>query len=359
MIYVTESFAPPLSEVNAYLEQIWSSKQFTNRGKLVQLLEERIRSRYKTNNVLIVNNGTIAIQIALRALKSEKSEVITTPFSYVATTSSIVWEGKTPIFADIDPETLCIDPEQVKSKITRNTAAIVATHVFGNMCDVESLEELGKAHNIPIIYDAAHCFGVNYNGKSAFNYGDISTTSFHATKLFHTGEGGAIFCDDEDLINRIYYMHNFGHKGKEEFQGLGINGKISDINAALGLANLEYIPQIVSDRKVRVEAYESGLKQANVSLPTFNKKIDRNYAYMPVIFENEDKLLKTVSALQKEEIYPRRYFYPSLDTLPYVDPADVPKAKDVSTSVLCIPLWDTIPLNKISEISTIIALNAQ
>ena len=220
MINVTQTFLPPLEEYTKYLEKIWDSKWLTNRGVLIKELERNLKDFLGVENLLMVNNGTIALQIAIKALEL-KGEIITTPFSYVATVSSIVWENCQPVFVDIDEDYLTIDETKIEEAITEKTSAILATHVYGNPCNVEAIQKIAERYNLKVIYDAAHCFGVKYKGESILNWGDISTLSFHATKVFHTGEGGAVICNNEELAHKIFYSHNFGHNGSEEFFGLG------------------------------------------------------------------------------------------------------------------------------------------
>ena len=254
MIPVTKSFLPPIEEYMAQVQRAYNNQWLTNRGELVKELEENLKSYLSTDNILITNNGTVPLQIAIKLL-GNGGEIITTPFSYVATTAAIVWEGCTPVFVDINPEYLTIDETKIEAAITEKTTCILATHVFGNPCNVEAIDAIAKKHNLKVIYDAAHCFGVKYNDKSIFEYGDVSTCSFHATKLFHTGEGGAVFCKDETLRHKIFYSHNFGHDGPLSFHGLGINGKISELQAAMGLAVWPYISDIIDKRKNVVHAY--------------------------------------------------------------------------------------------------------
>ncbi len=258
MTNVTKTFFPPLEEYQLQLERIWENQWLTNRGALVQELENKL-SEYlvlEDTKMIIMNNGTIPIQIALKLL-AKGGEVITTPFSYVATTAAIVWENCTPVFVDIHPEYLTIDETKIEAAITDRTTCILATHVFGNPCNIECIEEIAKKYQIKVIYDAAHCFGVTYRGKSIFESGDVSTCSFHATKLFHTGEGGALFARDTDLFHQCYYSHNFGHNGPLDFHGLGINGKISELQSAMGLSVLPYMGAIIEGRKNIVEQYDS------------------------------------------------------------------------------------------------------
>jgi dTDP-4-amino-4,6-dideoxygalactose transaminase len=353
MINVTQTFLPPLEEYIVYLQRIWDSKWLTNRGVLVRELEDKLKIYLGIENLLIVNNGTIALQIAIKALEL-KGEIITTPFSYVATVSSIVWENCQPVFVDIDEDYLTIDETKIEAAITDKTSAILATHVYGNPCNVEVIQAIAEKHNLKVIYDAAHCFGVKYKGKSILNWGDISTLSFHATKLFHTGEGGAIVCRDTNLVPRIFYHHNFGHKTPEEFFGLGINGKISEPNAALGLAILPYIEQIITRRQEICALYDLLLSAVNLRKLFVREGSSQNFSYYPVIFASEAKLLRAQKKLNESHIYPRRYFFPSLNNLPYVKGQDCPVAEDISNRILCLPLYDGLEKDNIEKISRIL-----
>lgn len=258
MIPVTKTFLPPIDEYKNLVERAFNNQWLTNRGELLLELETKVKNYLKTDNIIITNNGTIPLQIAVKLLGNH-SEIITTPFSYVATTAAIVWENCTPVFVDIHPEYLTIDEAKIEAAITSKTSAILATHVFGNPCNIEEIEAIAKKHNLKVIYDAAHCFGVQYNNQSVFNFGDISTCSFHATKLFHTAEGGALFCKDKELYQKLFYSHNFGHNGPLDFFGLGINGKISELQAAMGLAVLPYMETILSERSKVVSFYNNNL----------------------------------------------------------------------------------------------------
>ncbi len=341
MIPVTKTFLPPIEEYHAILKRAWDKQWITNRGELVLELEEKLKNYLSVKNIIITNNGTIPLQIAIKAMQL-KGEIITTPFSYVATTASIVWENCTPVFVDIHPEYLTIDETKIEQAITKKTTAILATHVFGNPCDVEAIETIAKKHNLKVIYDAAHCFGVKYKNQSIFNYGDVSTCSFHATKLFHTGEGGAMFCNDDDLNHKLFYSHNFGHNGPLAFHGLGINGKISELQAAMGLAMFPYINEIISERKKVVNHYNECLDFSKIKKLKIRENTEWNYSYYPVTFESEEKLLIAMNNLNKENIFPRRYFYPSLSSLSYVKKYYVPDAERVSKSILCLPLYVNI-----------------
>ena len=337
MINVTQTFLPPLEEYTEILKQVWESKWLTNRGNLVQLLEAKLREYLGVENILAVNNGTVALQISIKALEL-KGEIITTPFSYVATVSSIVWENCTPVFVDIAGEYLTIDETRIEAAITDRTTAILATHVYGNPCNVEAIQEIAERHNLKVIYDAAHCFGVKYKGESILNRGDVSTLSFHATKLFHTGEGGAIVCTDKKLAEKVFSHHNFGHNGPEEFFGLGVNGKISELSAAMGLAVLPYLDEIFTKRKSVCDAYDAAFAGRDLLTIKLREGTEWNFSHYPVIFQSEAIMLKAKAAMNEAAIFPRRYFYPSLNRLPYVDFIEMPVAEDLSGRILCLPL---------------------
>lgn len=340
-IPVTKPFFPPLEEYQSYLTEVWEREYITNNGPLVQELEVRLNKRLGTHNLVYVSNGTIALQIAIKALEL-RGEIITTPFSYVATTSSIVWEGCTPVFVDIDEKSLNIDPNLIEEAITENSSAILATHVFGNPCDIEAIQQIADRHDLKVIYDASHCFGVTYKGQSIFNYGDISTTSFHATKLYHTVEGGGIFARNEQLNEKIQFMRNFGHDGPGNFNCLGINGKNSEVHAAMGLCNLNYIGRILKSRKQQSLIYDKLFqKNSTIQKQVIHNHTKYNYAYYPVIFENENLLLESINNLEAKGISPRRYFYPSLTELPYVRGCN-PISERISKKVLCLPLYDDL-----------------
>lgn len=354
-IRVTETFLPPQEEYQAILNRAWEKNWLTNRGVLVEELECNIKQFLGVSNVIATTNGTLPLQIAIKGLNI-KGEVITTPFSYVATTSCIVWEGCTPVFVDIHPEYLTIDESKIEVAITHKTSAILATHVYGNPCNVEAIERIAERYNLRVIYDAAHSFGVRYKEKSMFNYGDVSTCSFHATKLFHTGEGGALFCKDE-YYDTMFYHHNFGHFGEEDYHGLGINAKMSELQATMGLAILPYFDFILEQRKSVVEIYDQGLKDLNVRLLKIREETQWNYSYYPVIFNAESDLLRIKRALEDQEIFPRRYFFPSLNKLPYVKQKNCFVGESIAQRVLCLPLYVGLDVKKIEDIINIIKVN--
>ena len=338
MIPITKPFSPPIEEYQKLLTDIWKRNWFTNNGPLVKKLEFQLKDYLELKNLLYVCNGTIAIQIALKALGITK-KVITTPFSFVATTSSLVWEGCTPVFVDIDSETFNIDASKIEASIDEDTEAILATHCFGNPCDIEAIEKIAKKHELKVIYDAAHCFGTSYKGKSVFEYGDISITSFHATKLFHTIEGGAVFTQDTEILKRMAYQRNFGHDGHEQYNGVGINGKNSEFHAAMGLVNLSHISSILEQRKKLCQNYDSLLMNLSVQKQNIASEVGYNYAYYPILFKTEELTLQMMAALEKHDIATRRYFYPSLSTLDYVGKFDTPCSNDIASRILCLPLY--------------------
>jgi dTDP-4-amino-4,6-dideoxygalactose transaminase len=338
VINVTKTFLPDYQLYSSYLKRAWDAVWLTNRGELTLELEAKIKKKYSINHIIITNNGTIPIQIALKLLGNQ-GEIITTPFSYVATTSAIIWENCKPVFVDIHPELLTIDETKIEAAITPKTTAILATHVFGNPCHVEAIEKIAKKHNLYVIYDAAHCFGVTYNGNSIFNYGDVSTCSFHATKIFHSGEGGAMFCNDDKLFHKLYYSHNFGHNGPVDFHGLGINAKISELQSAMGLAVFDNLEFIFEERRKVVEFYLKNLNFDKVTTMKIRENTEWNYSYFPVIFQSEEELLSAQKRLNEAEIFPRRYFYPSLNTIDFVNGETMPISESIASRILCLPLY--------------------
>jgi dTDP-4-amino-4,6-dideoxygalactose transaminase len=348
MINVTKPFLPPKEEYDRYLTGIWERNWITNHGPLVNELEAKLKEHLGVPHLLFLNNGTIALQIAIKALQL-KGEIITTPFSYVATTSSIVWEGCTPVFADIDADTFNIDPSKIEEQITVNTSAILATHVFGNPCDVEAIDAIAAKYQLPVIYDAAHCFGTNYKMQSVFNFGTISTVSFHATKLFHTGEGGAVITRQPATHKTMSYLRNFGHESPVDFAMIGVNGKSSELHAAMGLSVLPYIPA-----KELSAYYDEVLKNLPVKKQTLLDADGYNYSYYPVVFESEDLLKQAITELNRHNIFPRRYFYPSLNTLNYVQEQACPVSERIAARILCLPMYYDLAKEDIYRIAEVL-----
>lgn len=354
MVNVTKPFLPPKEKYKELIDGIWERGWLTNNGPLVVDLEDQLKRHLNVPNLLFLSNGTIALQIAIKAL-SLKGEVITTPFSYVATTSTIIWENCTPVFVDIDEASLNIDPAKIEAAITDKTTAILATHVYGNPCDISAIATIAQKHDLKVVYDAAHCFRTKYEDQSVFNFGDISTISFHATKLFHTGEGGAVVTTDNELNYKMEKLRNFGHNGPTDFVTVGVNGKNSEFHAAMGLANLPYIEDILKVRKYQYQYYYNELNSKKIRFISINKKAQFNYAYCPVIFKTEKDLLKVVQVLNDNYIYPRRYFYPSLNTLDYLSARqDCPISETLSSRVLSLPLYHVLEDSSINMICNLI-----
>ena len=336
-VYVTKSFMPPIEEYNKYVSGIFEHGILTNQGPYVKELEQKLSNFLGVDNFHYVTNGTVALQLALAALDINDGEIITTPFSYVATTSSILWQRCKPVFVDIEPNNFTIDVNKIESAITKNTKAIMAVHVFGYACDVEKIEQIAKKYSLKVIYDGAHAFGSKYKGKSLLSYGDISTCSFHATKLFHTVEGGACIVRDKSVSDKLEYQKRFGHQGDTHYI-LGINAKQSEFHAAMGLANYPYIDDIITSRKETSKLYDAELVGV-LDRPKIQSDLEYNYAYYPVLFKNETELQNAFDALEKKDIFPRRYFYPSLNMLPYVPSKTCPVSESVSIRIACLPLY--------------------
>jgi dTDP-4-amino-4,6-dideoxygalactose transaminase len=355
MINVTRTDLPPLEDYIQYLGQIWSSKWVTNDGELVKLLERRLMDYLNVKNLLLVSNGTSALQIALKSFKIN-GEVITTPFTFVATTNSILWENLTPVFADIDPETYNIDPSDVEKKITKKTSAIIAVHIYGNPCYVDELQEIAKNNDLTLIYDAAHAFGVKYNNKSVLNFGDLSTLSFHATKIFNTAEGGAIVVKDDVMFEKIKLMRNHGIKSEERVILPGINAKLNEFQAALGLCNLKYIKEKRDQRKKIYEYYINNLKVLNNIQFQKITASHYNYAYMPVFFKDVETRDNIYSELKKNNINSRKYFFPLTSDFDYIKKEDfrVEIATDIASKILCLPLYPDLKRGQVKEITDII-----
>jgi dTDP-4-amino-4,6-dideoxygalactose transaminase len=354
MIPVTKPFLPAINNYENYLKGIWQRQWLTNMGPLASDLEIKLKNHLNLNHLLFVTNGTVALQMAIKALDL-RGEIITTPFSFIATTSCIVWEGAKPVFVDIDEHTLNIDATKIEAAINENTCAILATHVYGNPCDVIAIEKIAKKHNLKVIYDGAHAFGVKVEGASVFSFGDISTCSLHATKLYHTVEGGLVVTQEAELLKRLAHIRNFGFNGPETFNELGINGKNSEFHAAMGLANLSYINEIHEKRKAISERYKFNLEGLNIRYQAWHKKSENNYAYFPIIFDNEELMHKCIRELSAHEIFTRRYFYPSLaNTLPYLPQQTMEVTDNVSKRILCLPLYTDLTFEEVDLITRLI-----
>lgn len=353
--YVSVPSLSPIEEFVDILKDAWENRILTHNGPLVQLLEKKVNQYLETQNTVAVTNGTIALQIAIRALDLQ-GEIITTPFSWIATASAIRWENCTPVFVDIEEETFNIDPKKIEAAITPRTCAIMPVHVFSNPADINLIEEIAKKHNLKTIYDAAHAFGVNYKGKSVMEYGDVSCTSFHATKVFNTGEGGACFTQEEELFEKIKRIRFFGHNDDKEIVEDGINGKLTEIHAAIGLANLPMLNSVIEKRKQIFSLYQNALKDLDdIKFQTFNPE-EYNYSYMPIVFPSEKICLGIMDKLSEQNAYPRRYFFPSLNTIKVVgNYIPMPVSESISKRILCLPSNNDLAYQDVEEIAEIIA----
>jgi dTDP-4-amino-4,6-dideoxygalactose transaminase len=340
MINVTKTYLPDKARFQVYLDQIYASGWLTNNGILVQRLEEELKKFLHAEYVILTVNGTCALQLAYKML-GLTGEVITTPFTFVATVSSLVWEGLTPVFVDIDENTLNINPEKITEKITDKTSAILPVHVFGNVCDVEKIGKIASDHHLNVLYDAAHAFDVQLGDKNVSEFGDVSVYSFHSTKIFHTIEGGAVVVKSKELYEKGLLMRNFGIPGYDRITELGVNFKMNEFQAAMGLCVFDDFKAISVERKEVFNRYHRAFReQKKVRLQQVNKEVTRNFSYFPVIFKSEERLTEVKDRLNKDAIYPRRYFYPSLNELPYLkDRQSVPIAESIASRILCLPLF--------------------
>lgn len=353
IIPITKAFLPTLSKFQEYVKEIWESGQLTNQGVLLKEFEKQLQDFLKTPNINFVTNGTIALQLALRALDITEGEIITTPFSYVATVSSILWERCSPVFVDIKNDTFCIDPEKIERSITKDTKAIMAVHVFGYPCEVEKIKKIASKHNLKVIYDGAHAFGSIYKGKSLLTHGDISTCSFHSTKLFHTIEGGCVIVKDSEINNKVEMIKRFGHNFDDHIC-LGINAKSSEFQAAMGLCNFDELENIISERKKISNFYDYILKN-NFQRPLIPEDFEYNHAYYPIVPASEQETLKIIKELNNINVFPRRYFYPSLNTLKYLqETSKCPISENISSRILCLPLYNGLSFNDVENICEVI-----
>lgn len=362
-IYVTQPFLPSLEEYMPYLEQIWDSKWLTNGGPFHQELEEKLSNYLGVDHLALFANGTLALVTALQALRIT-GEVITTPFSFVATAHSLLWNGIKPVFVDIDPGTFNLNPEKIEAAITPQTTAIMPVHVYGKPCDVEKIQEIADLYGLKIIYDAAHAFGVRYKGESLLRHGDLSTLSFHATKVFTTFEGGAIICPDAKTKRRIDDLKNFGYNGEVTVVAPGINAKMNELQAAFGLLQLKHIDQAIQRRKAIDAQYRKLLSNVEgISCTPVSTDTIYNYAYFPILVGKEYTITRDElnDKLRRYGIFPRRYFYPLISEfpmyrgLPSAAPSNLPIAKATADRVLCLPIYPALEHDSVMRIASIIA----
>jgi dTDP-4-amino-4,6-dideoxygalactose transaminase len=355
MIPFTKPYLPPFEKAGKLMQEIWQRKWVTNNGPLVNEFELKLKEKLNINHFLYLANGTLALQLALKTLPP-KGEIITTPFSFIASSSSILWENHSVVFADIDARTFTIDPKQVEKLITPDTSAILATNVFGNTCDIEALEKICRHNNLKLIFDSCHCFGTTYNERSVFDYGDISITSFHATKIVHSIEGGGIFTPDPKLLKTLAAMRNFGQDESFEITNVGINAKNSELHAAIGLLNLEESETLLEKRKDQWVHYQNYL-QKDIQLMEINEKCGYNYSMFPIVFKTKSDKGRIVSILNENTIYPKPYFFPSLNTLSFINYQPCPVSESLAERIICLPLFDELSKEEIDMVCRIILRN--
>lgn len=351
-VYVTKTYVPDTGEYVSILHEALEKNWITNHGELERRLTEKLKAYFNVPCLSLCANGTLALQLALRACNVRGGEVITTPFTYVATSTAVDWEGALPVFAEISPDTLMPTAESVAACITEKTRAILCVHVFGFPAPVEELQNLADEHGIPLIFDAAHAFGVVYKNRPLPSYGNISACSFHATKIFHTVEGGAVLCRDAELAEKLCLLGSFGHVN-DEYKCVGINAKMSEFHAAMGLAVFPHLEEIWNARRKIVSYYDESLPFGRMSRPRLNPAVQRqNYAYYPVLMENEDQVLRLRDNLARKNIFIRRYFHPSLDTLEYLPHRnECPVSRDIAGRICCLPLSHDMPLRVVQDVA--------
>lgn len=362
-IYVTQPSLPKIDDFILYLQEIWDSKWLTNQGKFHQEFEKKLGEYLGVKYVSLFTNGTLALITALQALRIS-GEVITTPYSFVATTHALWWNGIKPVFVDVEPEYCNLDPNKIEAAITPKTTAILPVHVYGDPCDVEAIQNIADIYGLKVIYDAAHAFGVEINGTSVLNFGDLSVLSFHATKVFTTFEGGAIICHDEKIKKRIDFLKNFGFADEITVVAPGINAKMSEFQAAIGLLQLKYVDRYIKSRKIITEMYKKEL--SNIKGIRFLNKVKgvrHNYAYFPIFIDekeygmNRDELYKK---LKEHNIHGRRYFYPLISNfstykgLDSAKPNNLPVANRIARQVICLPIYPNLDRDVIAKIGKII-----
>jgi len=351
MIPVTRPYLPEMSRYLEYISRCYENCQLTNNGPMVQELKARLEDYLSVKNLLPVANGTLALQIAYKAL-GVSGKAVTTPFSFVATSSSLKWERIEPVFADINEKTLNLCPEKTNEVLDQDVTALVPVHVYGNPCDVGTFDQIAEDHGLKVIYDAAHAFGVRLDGRSILQWGDAATLSFHATKVFHTVEGGAIVFKKKEDYERACRLINFGYE-KGEVVDEGINAKMSEFHAAMGLCMLDEIETVLQKRREVHYRYYDALKE-HFEMPLWMEGATRNYGYFPVLFPSEDALLQTQKRLNEAGIFPRRYFYPSLETLGYCRPSGRNLiSMDRARRVLCLPIYPRLSLDMQEKIVSI------
>lgn len=364
-VFVAQPDLPPLEDFIPSLEKIWANRTLTNNGPFHQQLEHALRDYLGVPEIVLFNNGTIALIAALKALglAEGKAEVITTPYSFVATAHSLLWNNMQPVFVDIDPATFNLDPMKIEAAITPRTAAILPVHCYGNPCDVDAIREIAERHELRVIYDAAHAFGVRDNGGSILRHGDLSVLSFHATKVFNTVEGGAVICHDAKTRQRLCSLRNFGIVDEVTVEDVGINGKMSEIHAAFGLLQLEHVDDAIARRREIDARYRDALRDVDgIRVPPKGDHAASNYAYFPILVEPEYPLRRDAlyQELKDSNIFARRYFYPLITDFPMyrnlasAADANLPVARNIAERVLCLPIYPDLDSETVSKIAGLI-----
>lgn len=361
--FVTQPYLPPLEDFLPYLEEMWRNRILTNGGPFHQKLETELAAHLGVPHISLFANATIALITALQALEI-KGEVITTPYSFVATAHALIWNGIKPVFVDIEPDTFNLDPRKIAAAITPNTTAIMPVHCYGRPCDVDHIRDIADKHHLRVIYDAAHAFGVQLNGESLLRHGDLSVLSFHATKVFHTFEGGAIISPDAATKLRIDQLKNFGFVDETTVVAAGINGKMSEVSAAMGLLQLRHVEDVLKGRQLVEERYRSCLAGVNgLVIPGVDANATRNHSYFPILITPDYQLSRDAlyERLRQHGIFTRRYFYPLISRFPMYEhlpssaPGNLPVAERIAAQVLCLPIYPGLAIDEVDRISHIIA----
>jgi dTDP-4-amino-4,6-dideoxygalactose transaminase len=361
-IYVTQPYLPPLNEFLPYLERIWESRQLTNGGPLHEEFECKLAEYLGVDHLSLFANGTLALVTALQALRIT-GEVITTPYSFVATAHALLWNGIRPVFADINPATYNLDPERIESAITPQTTAIMPVHCYGNPCDVERIQHIADIHGLKVIYDAAHCFGVKQDDRSILRFGDLSILSFHATKVFNTFEGGAIVCPDIKTKRRIDFLKNFGFADEVTVVAAGINGKMNELQAAVGLLQLQHVDELIAQRQNIDVLYRQRLQNVRgIELLDIPRNVVWNYAYFPIRVKAEYSVSRDLLywRLREHDIFCRRYFYPLISDmpmyrgLPSANEDNLPIARQTAQEVLCLPMFPEMTEEQVVRVADLV-----
>lgn len=356
-LYVNRPWLPDRKELYAMFDDILDTGELTNNRKYVQLLEKKMVEFANVPYSYVTGNGTIALQIAIRALNINEGEIITTPHSFIASASSIVWQNCRPVFVDVEPDTLCINADLIKEKINTKTKAILAVHVYGSVCDIEAINRIAAQHELPVIYDASHAFGAAYKGESVFRFGTISTASLHASKIVSAVEGGVVFCNEQQLAERVFKIRYFGKNENNEEEIVGINGKMDEFNAAFGVLSLDNLQQELEARRKIASFYIQQLASLdNVTLLSYKRNSAVNYSYFPLILSGEEDLFRLMEAGKKQQVLFKRIWYPSLNTLTFLDApaAELPVSDSISKRIVCVPIYSDMTKDDCQRVAQVV-----